>query len=63
MPLYLLFPVKAETCLWEHFDNLAERQILEVLGSLTFVDVIPKNFYSRVTSAYFYTKVGGKPRI
>ncbi|RUS88457.1 hypothetical protein EGW08_003794 [Elysia chlorotica] len=52
------FLKKAETCLWEHFDNLAERQILEVLGSLTFVNVLPKNFYRRVTSAYFYTKVG-----
>lgn len=52
------FLKKAETCLWKHFDNLAERQILEVLGSLTFVNVLPKNFYSRVTSPYFYTKVG-----
>ncbi|GFR81312.1 FAST kinase domain-containing protein 3 [Elysia marginata] len=52
------FLKKAETCLWEQFDNMAERQILEVLGSLTFVNVLPKNFYNRVTSAYFYTKVG-----
>ncbi|GFN93080.1 fast kinase domain-containing protein 3, mitochondrial [Plakobranchus ocellatus] len=52
------FLKKAESCLWNHFDNLPERQILEVLGSLTFVNVLPKNFYSRVTSSYFYTKVG-----
>ncbi|CAL1548010.1 unnamed protein product [Lymnaea stagnalis] len=51
------FLKQVEHCLWHRFDQLDEVQLLEILGSFTFLNVLPKNFSQRVTSNDFFHKV------
>ncbi|BFZ14336.1 hypothetical protein BsWGS_17403 [Bradybaena similaris] len=46
-----------ESCLWDRFDHLHETQLLEILGSFTFLDILPNNFYTRVCDDVFFDKV------
>ncbi|XP_059152097.1 uncharacterized protein LOC131938201 [Physella acuta] len=51
------FLKQTEACLWERFDHIDEELLLEILGSFTFVNVLPKNFSSRLASAEFFSKL------
>ncbi|XP_005101362.2 uncharacterized protein LOC101854645 [Aplysia californica] len=52
------FLKRVESCLSDRFSVIGADQLLEILGSFTFVGVLPHNFYRRISSDYFYSKVG-----
>uniref|UniRef100_A0A0B7A637 FAST kinase leucine-rich domain-containing protein n=1 Tax=Arion vulgaris TaxID=1028688 RepID=A0A0B7A637_9EUPU len=56
------FLKKVESCLMERFDYLHEAELVEILGSFTFIGVIPKNFYSSVSSPEFRAKIHNSTR-
>ncbi|CAG5126094.1 unnamed protein product [Candidula unifasciata] len=51
------FLKKVESCLWDRFDQMQETQLLEILGSFTFLDILPKNFHMRVSDHVFLDRI------